>query len=884
MTPGPEGLRYDDVPRPGEPRVPEPSRDLLERTRLAAFFDAVPKTPVSTIVAPAGCGKSAAVTWWTDHARAGGRDVRWVPASDVDAIAASLNGAHGTSAVVVVDDAHRLPPPAVDLLREHLERDPDSTRLLLVSRNELAFVPIRLTLNRRAQSLRAADLRLDPDEAAELVLARHPGIAPADLDRVVEEGDGWAAALVLASSTLRSPSGGQMGGGPRLAVTAVTHATLDYLADEVFTHFSSALQQVLLSTCHEPVVTANQAIVMSGLPSAGDVLDQAAEGGFLVTRTDDRSGSRGLAWRYHPMLVQLLHRRTAPGGPSWALLAQAHERAARHHRRLGEAAAAVHHAGRTGDVNLQLLVLREFTPELLATGHAGLVAAALRRIPDGVRDHLPAVNAMEALVLRTLRRYDAAKAAADRALALRPPRGDREPDRELQADLATLEVWQARRGWRPVGPAARRAAEVLHCEHDADRTASDHDTSGISPLRSAWLMMDLAALQLWTGDLELAALHVQAADAQQCELPRLTCALLSVRAALGLANAAYQSAGADAQACLELHAREMLTPGFSSARAHLVRGWARFQALDLDGAEADLGWVRAASPEPVDAFDLVYVHLLEANLLMARGATDEAKRMLDARGVVPETLPAYADRMARLARLQAAGRVGDLATVDAEATGLRTAGFRADATLVRALEMGVAGSERAAIHTLDVLLGEPGLPPVTATSAAVGRVALMQRLGTPSEVHHAQELVPDLLSRVAPQRLLWVLATGPLLCSDFMDLLSTEVARADAHPFAAEALTALEGYLGDRPRLPMRHPDPGRIRAQDGIRPWPAGLTDREVDVLRELALGGTNASIAHALFVSDNTVKTHLASIYRKLEVDSRAAALAAARDLHVL
>jgi ATP/maltotriose-dependent transcriptional regulator MalT len=50
--------------------------------------------------------------------------------------------------------------------------------------------------------------------------------------------------------------------------------------------------------------------------------------------------------------------------------------------------------------------------------------------------------------------------------------------------------------------------------------------------------------------------------------------------------------------------------------------------------------------------------------------------------------------------------------------------------------------------------------------------------------------------------------------------------------------------------------------------------------VLRELA----NAAIAHALFVSDNTVKTHLASIYRKLDVDNRAGALTAARELRLL
>ncbi len=104
----------------------------------------------------------------------------------------------------------------------------------------------------------------------------------------------------------------------------------------------------------------------------------------------------------------------------------------------------------------------------------------------------------------------------------------------------------------------------------------------------------------------------------------------------------------------------------------------------------------------------------------------------------------------------------------------------------------------------------------------------------------------------------------------------------DAHPFAAEALAALEA-----------HPDTRSILTVRGVtvvgtpvtgEKWPNGLTDREVDVLRELALGGSNAAIAHALFVSENTVKTHLASIYRKLEVDGRAGALTAARRLQVL
>ncbi len=54
-----------------------------------------------------------------------------------------------------------------------------------------------------------------------------------------------------------------------------------------------------------------------------------------------------------------------------------------------------------------------------------------------------------------------------------------------------------------------------------------------------------------------------------------------------------------------------------------------------------------------------------------------------------------------------------------------------------------------------------------------------------------------------------------------------------------------------------------------------ADLTERETQILRLVANGRTNASIAHALEVSPRTVAKHLEHIYRKLEVSSRAAAV---------
>ena len=54
----------------------------------------------------------------------------------------------------------------------------------------------------------------------------------------------------------------------------------------------------------------------------------------------------------------------------------------------------------------------------------------------------------------------------------------------------------------------------------------------------------------------------------------------------------------------------------------------------------------------------------------------------------------------------------------------------------------------------------------------------------------------------------------------------------------------------------------------------PAGLTPREIEVLGLVAAGMTNAQVAKELFLSPRTVEAHLASIYHKLGVTSRAGA----------
>jgi DNA-binding NarL/FixJ family response regulator len=60
-----------------------------------------------------------------------------------------------------------------------------------------------------------------------------------------------------------------------------------------------------------------------------------------------------------------------------------------------------------------------------------------------------------------------------------------------------------------------------------------------------------------------------------------------------------------------------------------------------------------------------------------------------------------------------------------------------------------------------------------------------------------------------------------------------------------------------------------------------AKLTDRETDVLREIATGRSNGEIAARLYVSEGTVKTHVAAVLRKLDLRDRTQAAVAAYEL---
>ncbi|MFE9023806.1 response regulator [Streptomyces sp. NPDC007808] len=107
-------------------------------------------------------------------------------------------------------------------------------------------------------------------------------------------------------------------------------------------------------------------------------------------------------------------------------------------------------------------------------------------------------------------------------------------------------------------------------------------------------------------------------------------------------------------------------------------------------------------------------------------------------------------------------------------------------------------------------------------------------------------------------------ATGYLLKAERPDELFAAIHAA------AAGRTALSAPVAGRVMAHLRRPRPT--------------LTDRERDILAQLARGIGNRDIARALYISEATVKTHLRRIYDKLGVDTRAGAVAVAKERRLL
>jgi DNA-binding CsgD family transcriptional regulator len=270
------------------------------------------------------------------------------------------------------------------------------------------------------------------------------------------------------------------------------------------------------------------------------------------------------------------------------------------------------------------------------------------------------------------------------------------------------------------------------------------------------------------------------------------------------------------RACEELAGINL--PNAAAAWAEI--GDIRRRLGDLDGAAEAFATADRLCPQPRAAVALL--RLAEGDLDAASATITEA---LEGAGwnrlARAKMLPAVAQiAIGAGDHVTAVGAVDEL---DAIATDFDSSGLRAAATSARGrVQLATGGGEA----------------PVTLRSAVVQ----WTELGVPYEI-----------------------ATARMLLGEACRTAGDESAAVASF----EAARELFDELGIRVESYAPPPTPERA----GL---PAGLTEREAEVLRLVAAGHTNKEIAAALFLSDKTVARHLSNIFTKINVSTRAAATA--------
>jgi ATP/maltotriose-dependent transcriptional regulator MalT len=251
-------------------------------------------------------------------------------------------------------------------------------------------------------------------------------------------------------------------------------------------------------------------------------------------------------------------------------------------------------------------------------------------------------------------------------------------------------------------------------------------------------------------------------------------------------------------------------------------------------------------------------HLGRAELAFDRGdaraAADEAERYL--RRVLPHNRTDRAAGLDLLVRaLAVAGNLDaaktSLAELTAIATLVATVPMRATATLATgrvALAEGRADAARQHLEDAVDLFLESGAP----YEVGLARMELARALSALGRADAARQE-----ARRAIDLFLELKAELDLARARTLDAELTAEANKDASPAANGSSSA----------------SAGSARREDA-----AGLTRREMEVLRLVADGLNNHVIAEKLFVSEHTVHRHVANILTKLSVSSRAAAVAQA------
>jgi LuxR family maltose regulon positive regulatory protein len=863
--------------------VPEAPPFAVDRGRLLDLLSRAVRHPMTVVTGPPGSGKTQLAASWVASGAAPG-PVIWISLEDSDNDSAVfwpylIEGLHrgGVALSPPVDEAARNgtfdrpmlarlaadliagPGPVVlvldsasvladrqlaeelDALLRHADQH---LRMVLVGRWDPPLPLYRYRLKGALGEIRSDDLAFTVAETATLLAGHGVDLPEWAISALVERTEGWAVGLRLFALAME----GRADAEELVATIAGDDANIaEYFLGEVLAAQPPDIRDFLLWTSIVDDFTAELAEALIQHDDARRIIAVLERANTFVQPVAARSSVH----RYHRLFAELLRAQLVHEKPAQAR--QLHRRAAAWFASHDQCADAVRHAVAAGDWTYACAVLVED----LAVGRL-LNAANTDRYVRWFVD-LPAdTDGPQAAVVL------AAKALAAGA----PGQAMRHLDRvaadspqqsvPLRFTVALLDAMAAlARNDGPRALAAAETAEALLEQAPPARVAAHPDLRTIMLVTKGTAQSRVGLLADAVTTLAKAVGGVPPAGCDNV--------LLAGWEQLALAHAyqgsLLQAADAAARAAVSVDRRRR-TPPRPSSTASAVLAWVATEKWNVAGAWRHLRVAEAARPAADDPLTTVAIALVRSRLLSGRGELRCAARALDeARSGQGDALPAWLAGQLTfgVARLHVA--MGQPDDALAAATTLTPA----EAAVVRAAALLTSGDVQHAGEAIRPVVETEGLPRSLLIEAWLIRAVVAGENGEASIVRQALDQALALAGPDGHRRAFH--QAGPWL----RQLLRNDVELA-------------AGYQALGVSAPATVRNPG-VSAPASEKPIVVdALSERELEVLRHLAAMMGTEEIADTMYLSVNTVKTHVRSILRKLAASRRNEAVRRARALGIV
>jgi LuxR family transcriptional regulator, maltose regulon positive regulatory protein len=761
---------------------------------------------------------------------------------------------------LVVDDAHELGPDALRQLELLIMRAPAGLRFVLATRHDVRLGLHRLRVEGELAEIREPDLRFTMAEAEELLAAAGVELPGPGLALVYERTEGWAAGLRLAALSLAGHDD-----PARFAkeFCGSERTVAEYLLAEVLDQQGEEVRRLLLRTSILERINGELADLLTGGSGGERVLqDLAAADAFVLAVEADRSW-----FRYHHLFADLLQlelRRTVPGE-----VAGLHRAAAGWLAGHGYPVEAVRHAQAARDWDLAVRLLTDHWPGLYLDGQDAVLHELLAGFPaetQAADAALAAVAAVDELARGSVETAEWYLGLAERGSASVPD-GRRRQSQVLFGIVRLLLDHQ--RGDLPA--VAEDAKQLLAMAEAADTAQCDLAPAGRAGLGEelrALALISLGSTEVWAGRFEDAEPHLEqgVALARRIGRPFLEFTGLAYYAAVEDYLSSARAAERSRQA-IGLAERHGWTDEPAFGVACMVLGAGLVGQGKLEEAEP---WVlraeRTLRAETHPAARDV-IRDVRGMLELARGRDADALAAFEAAERLNQGLaaPHYLVPRTRALLLHALARLGQ--TERAEQALAELAEHDRDHGEVRIATAALRlahDDPQAATAALEPVLDGP-VPVNWQTWLAQAYVLEAIARDALGDTRAAESALERALDLAEPNG-----TVLPFLLHPAPGLLQRHAGQRTAH--AALIVDILSLLVGQAPAPPARP------------RPLLEALSDSEIRVLRYLPTNLTGPEIAGELYVSLNTVKTHMRSLYAKLGTHRRGEAVARARALGLL